>query len=150
DLLSLLDDASVSFIALNPPFHVGAAVYEGVAARLRLSKAQRLALARYATPWPQQGSARQVAATVQPIAQVRQWLLLRGDADTLRAQWAALEDWDAPEFPVSGRHILAMGIDAGPSVARVLGETRRRWIAEDFPGEPRAHEIAQAVARELG
>ncbi|MFL2001986.1 MULTISPECIES: class I SAM-dependent methyltransferase [unclassified Microbacterium] len=34
DLLSLLDDASVSFIALNPPFHVGAAVYEGVAARL--------------------------------------------------------------------------------------------------------------------
>ena len=34
DLLSSLGDASASFIALNPPFHVGAAVYEGVAARL--------------------------------------------------------------------------------------------------------------------
>lgn len=34
DGLSLLPDASASFIALNPPFHVGAAVHEGVAPRL--------------------------------------------------------------------------------------------------------------------
>ena len=31
DALSLLPDASASFIALNPPFHVGAAIHEGVA-----------------------------------------------------------------------------------------------------------------------
>ena len=34
DALSLLPDASASFIALNPPFHVGGAIHEGVAPRL--------------------------------------------------------------------------------------------------------------------
>jgi 16S rRNA (guanine1207-N2)-methyltransferase len=34
DALSLRPDASASFIALNPPFHVGSAIHEGVAPRL--------------------------------------------------------------------------------------------------------------------
>jgi 16S rRNA (guanine1207-N2)-methyltransferase len=34
DMLSARPDASASFIALNPPFHVGGAVHEGVAPRL--------------------------------------------------------------------------------------------------------------------
>jgi 16S rRNA (guanine1207-N2)-methyltransferase len=34
DLLSRRPDASASFIALNPPFHTGAAVHEGIAARM--------------------------------------------------------------------------------------------------------------------
>lgn len=34
DALTALPDASASFIALNPPFHVGAAVHEGVAPHL--------------------------------------------------------------------------------------------------------------------
>jgi 16S rRNA (guanine1207-N2)-methyltransferase len=34
DALSLLPDASAGFIALNPPFHLGTAVHEGIAPRL--------------------------------------------------------------------------------------------------------------------
>lgn len=34
DAMSLLPDSSASFIALNPPFHVGGAIHEGVAPRL--------------------------------------------------------------------------------------------------------------------
>ena len=34
DGLSLLPDASVPFIALNPPFHLGTAIHEGIAPRL--------------------------------------------------------------------------------------------------------------------
>jgi 16S rRNA (guanine1207-N2)-methyltransferase len=34
DALSALPDASASFIALNPPFHAGAAIHEGLAPRL--------------------------------------------------------------------------------------------------------------------
>ncbi len=43
DGLSLLPDASASFIALNPPFHVGAAVHTGVAPTLFAEAARVLA-----------------------------------------------------------------------------------------------------------
>lgn len=43
DGLSLLADASASFIALNPPFHVGAAVHTGVAPTLFAEAARVLA-----------------------------------------------------------------------------------------------------------
>lgn len=121
-------------------------IAETVAARLRLSKAQRLTLARYATPWPGEGTARQIAASVQPAGPVAHWLLLRAPDNGLAAGWASLQGWQVPEFPLGGRDILAMGIDAGPDVARVLGETRRQWIAEDFPDRARLQQIAAAVA----
>jgi poly(A) polymerase len=118
-----------------------------VAARLRLSKAQRLAIGRFATPWPAEGTARQIAAQVQPVESVSSWLLLRAPDRSLEAGWLALQGWTAPEFPLGGRDILAMGIHAGPAVAKTLGEIRRRWIAEDFPQIDRLREIAGEVAR---
>ncbi len=121
-------------------------VAEAVAARLRLSKAQRATLARYAARWPDSGTARQVAAAVQPADTVSNWLLLRGPDDTLAHGWQSLKGWSVPEFPLGGRDILALGIHAGPDVARVLGETRRRWIAEDFPDPERVRQIAAQVA----
>jgi len=121
-------------------------VAEAVAARLRLSKAQRATLARYAARWPDSGTARQVAAAVQPADTVSNWLLLRGPDDTLAQGWHSLKGWAVPEFPLGGRDILALGVHAGPDVARVLGETRRRWIAEDFPEPERVRQIAAQVA----
>ncbi|MGQ2942774.1 MAG: CCA tRNA nucleotidyltransferase [Blastomonas fulva] len=121
-------------------------VAEAVAARLRLSKAQRATLARYAARWPDNGTARQVAAAVQPADTVSSWLLLRGPDDALAQGWQSLKGWSVPEFPLGGRDILALGIHAGPDVARVLGETRRRWIAEDFPEPERVRQIAAQVA----
>lgn len=121
-----------------------------VAARLRLSKAQRLAMGRFATPWPAQGTARQIAAQVQPLETVAPWLLLRAPDQVLDAGWQALQGWDVPEFPLGGRDIMAMGIQAGPAVAKTLGEIRRRWIAEDFPGNDRLREIASDVVQSVG
>jgi poly(A) polymerase len=121
-------------------------VAEAVAARLRLSKAQRATLARYAARWPDSGTARQVAAAVQTADTVSNWLLLRGPDDALAHGWQSLKGWSVPEFPLGGRDILALGIHAGPDVARVLGETRRRWIAEDFPEPERVRQIAAQVA----
>ncbi|MDM7956429.1 CCA tRNA nucleotidyltransferase [Blastomonas sp.] len=121
-------------------------IAETVAARLRLSKAQRGILSRFATPWPRDGSPRQVAASVQPADIVASWLLLRGPDDALSDGWQSLTGWSVPDFPLGGRDILALGIHAGPDVARVLGETRRRWIAEDFPDVARIRAIATEVA----
>lgn len=121
-----------------------------VAARLRLSKAQRLALARFATPWPDTGTARQIAAQVQPEELVAPWLLLRAPEATLATGWQSLQGWQAPDFPLGGRDIIALGIQAGPDVAKALGEVRRRWVAEDFPREARLAEIAAEVVAQVG
>ena len=121
-----------------------------VAARLRLSKAQRLALARYAVPWPVEGSARQVAAQVQPEELVAPWLLLRAPEPMLADGWQSLAGWQVPEFPMGGRDIIALGIQAGPDVAKALGEVRRRWIAEDFPNDARLAAIAAETVAKFG
>lgn len=42
DALSLLPDGSASFVALNPPFHVGSAIHEGIAPRLFADAARAL------------------------------------------------------------------------------------------------------------
>jgi 16S rRNA (guanine1207-N2)-methyltransferase len=42
DAVSLLGDGSAAFIALNPPFHLGAAIHEGVAPRLFADAARAL------------------------------------------------------------------------------------------------------------
>ena len=116
-----------------------------VAARLRLSKAQRLAMQRFAAPWPASGTARQIAAGVQPEELVAPWLLLRAPDAMLAAGWQSLAGWQVPGFPLGGRDIIALGIQAGPDVAKALGEVRRRWIAEDFPDDARLAEIAAEV-----
>ncbi|PXW74468.1 poly(A) polymerase [Blastomonas natatoria] len=121
-----------------------------VAARLRLSKAQRLAMARYATPWPAGGTARQIAAQVQPEDLIAPWLLLRAPETLLQGGWQSLQGWQVPAFPLGGRDIIALGINAGPDVARALGEIRRRWIAEDFPDSARLGEIASEVVVQAG
>ncbi|WP_017669883.1 CCA tRNA nucleotidyltransferase [Blastomonas sp. AAP53] len=121
-----------------------------VAARLRLSKTQRLALGRYATPWPTSGTARQIAAEVQPADSVAPWLLLRAPDAMVSEGLKSLEGWQAPQFPLGGRDILALGVHAGPAVAKVLGEIRQRWIAEDFPEADRVRQIASEVAQSAG
>jgi poly(A) polymerase len=136
-------NALLRLAALLPPDPLLA---DTVAARLRLSKAQRLALARFATPWPASGTARQVAAGVQPEELVAPWLLLRAPDAMLTTGWQSLQDWQVPVFPLGGRDIIALGIQAGPQVAKALGEIRRRWIFEDFPEDARLAEIAAEVA----
>ena len=53
-----------------------------------------------------------------------------------------LRDWQPPDFPVGGKDLLALGVQPGPAVARLLNAIREKWIAAGFP--PR--EAAQALA----
>lgn len=55
---------------------------------------------------------------------------------------ASLPDrWPPPAFPLSGKDVLAAGVEAGPAVAAIIRAAEARWIAEDFPKEARAREI---------
>jgi poly(A) polymerase len=124
--------------ALLPP---SPEVAETVAARLRLSKAQRTRLVAAAERAPGDAAAPLALAyrLTPPVATDR--LLLAG------ADARAAAGWSVPVFPLKGGAIVARGVSAGPSVARILQAVEARWVAEGFPDSAR---IEALLAEELG
>lgn len=116
---------------------------EAVAARLRLSSAQKkhLALAAGRNP-ADAGDARALAYRLG-LAQARDQLLLAG------ASLGPISGWTPPPFPLKGGAIVAHGF-AGPDVARILRSVEARWIAEGFPGEARVTQLLDAEISSRG
>ena len=113
---------------------------EQVAARFRLSAAQkkRLATAASRAPAPsEEGSAvdaRALAYRLGRDAALDRLLLAGADVSPLR-------DWEIPQFPLKGGEVVARGVGAGPQVARILRRVEDRWIAEGFPSPARVGEL---------
>jgi poly(A) polymerase len=125
--------------ALLPP---SPEVAETVAARLRLSKAQRTRLVAAAERSASDiANPKALAYRLTPSVAIDRLLLLGVDARPLR-------DWAVPVFPLKGRDIVARGITAGPAVARILQAVEQRWMAEGFPDAARiAHLLDEELAR---
>lgn len=120
--------------ALLPP---SPPVAESVAARLRLSKAQRARLISAAERTSSDHlDARALAYHVGRESALDRLLLL-GDGEEV----GAIRQWEPPEFPLKGGAIVARGIQAGPEVTRILQEVERRWIAEGFPDAARIEQM---------
>lgn len=114
---------------------------EQVAARLRLSVAQRKRLATVAARKAGEADGRALAYRLG-IEEARDSLLIGGSSV------AALEGWTVPIFPLKGGAIVARGITAGPEVARLLRAVEDRWISEGFPDDARVSAILdEALAR---
>lgn len=113
---------------------------ELIAARLRLSIAQRKHLALVAARTVPEEAARPLAYQVGRAAALDR-LLITGEDTT------PLDGWDIPQFPLKGGTIVARGVSAGPEVARILRAVEARWVAEGFPNEAR---IAELLSEELG
>ena len=47
------------------------------------------------------------------------------------------EQWEPPTLQVTGRHVLALGIEPGPAVTKILDALEAQWIDEGFPGDDR-------------
>ena len=117
-------------------------VAETVAARLRLSKAQRAQLVALAE--------RKESDLAEPFAlayregrdiAIGRILLQSGDTH-------ALKEWNVPQFPLKGGEIVSRGIEAGPAVARMLREIEDRWISENFPDDTRVEQLLdEALSR---
>lgn len=103
------------------------AVAEQVAARLRLSTAQRKRLLAAADRDTLPGDARALAYRIGRDEAVDR-LLLAG------AETSSLTGWEIPSFPLKGGEIVARGVSAGPEVARILRQLETQWVAEGFPG----------------
>jgi poly(A) polymerase len=118
--------------ALLPP---STDVAETVAARLRLSKAQRARLLTAAERSAADAAdPRGLAYRVTAAFATDRLLLAGGDA-------GLLQGWQVPVFPLKGGAIVARGVTAGPQVARLLQTLEARWVAEGFPGPARIEEL---------
>jgi poly(A) polymerase len=124
--------------ALLPP---SPEVAETVAARLRLSKAQRTRLVSAAERGAgDRDNPPALAYRLTPPLAIDRLLLLDADA-------RGLADWQVPVFPLKGGAIVARGVTAGPDVAKLLQKIEARWVAEGFPSPDR---VNQMLAEELG
>lgn len=118
--------------ALLPP---SSDVAETVAARLRLSKAQRtrLVIAAERSAADSDNPHTLAYRLTVPLA-IDRLLLTGSDA-------RVLEGWSVPTFPLKGGAIVARGVSAGPDVARVLQQIEARWVAEGFPDASRIEQL---------
>ena len=106
------------------------ALGEQVAARLRLSIAQRKRLASAADRSGPQIDPRAMAWAIGLDSAIDRLLLT--DRDT-----HALADWETPYFSLKGGTIVARGVSAGPEIARILRRIEARWVEEGFPDAAR-------------
>ena len=109
---------------------------EPVAARLRLSAAQKKRLITAAERSAAPGDPRALAYRLGREAALDR-LLLAG------AGTAPLEGWEIPALPLKGGEIVARGVAAGPEVARILHAVEDRWIAEGFPARARVEALLE-------
>jgi poly(A) polymerase len=107
-----------------------AGVADGIGRRLHLSNADRLRIA--AAVVPHDGGLPLVAAWKDGAEAVADRLLIAGDRGP---DAAAVLAWARPKLPVSGRDLLARGVEPGPRVAALLGEFERAWVAAGFPDD---------------
>lgn len=99
---------------------------EHLAARFRLSSAQRKRLAKATSRDTAPGDPRALTYRLGRDAALDR-LLIAG-ADT-----SLLKDWDIPEFPIKGGQIVARGVNVGPKVAHILRAVEDAWVANGFP-----------------
>jgi poly(A) polymerase len=107
---------------------------EPVAARLRLSTAQKKRLVTAASRDGPVGDARVLAYRLGREEAIDRLLL--GGEDV-----SPLDGWAVPPFPLKGGEIVARGVSAGPEVARILRDVEDRWVAEHFPGRDRVEAL---------
>jgi poly(A) polymerase len=122
--------------ALLPP---DAAIAAAVAARLRLSNraARRLTAA---AKTDRDIRPEILAYRIGADEAVDRILLGEGDPKAV----AALAGWQRPRLRIGGGDLIAMGLEAGPVVARTLQAIEREWAESGFPPEGAAQ---RAIAR---
>ncbi|WP_447727040.1 CCA tRNA nucleotidyltransferase [Sphingomonas koreensis] len=120
-----------------------AAANEAVGARLKLSNAERQTLASAIRPDFAEGPLA-LAYRIGPERAVDR-LLVAGEL----AGAVAVAAWTPPRLPLSGGSLIGRGLSKGPDVAKALRRIEDRWIAEGFPDDDRAGQIADSVVAEL-
>jgi poly(A) polymerase len=118
-----------------------------LAERLHFPNAWRERLRGLAPPWPLDplGDALAQRRTLYRLGAERYRdtaLLLAADggmsSEPLASLLALARDWTAPEFPISGHDVTALGTPPGPRVGALLDAVERWWEAGDFAADREA------------
>lgn len=135
---------------------VDAAGADAIAARLRLSKADRVRLRelvatdhrleRDMSPQQMRVALYRLGADVWRDRVLIDWAEEiavgtpqdRHAADAWRELYDLTVEWTPPTFPLQGHDVLALGVAAGPAVGRHLATVEEWWIAGDFVADRRA------------
>jgi poly(A) polymerase len=133
----------------------GSSAVTAIAARLKLSSAQRERLTQMAAPpWPVDLAADEPAQRRALYhlgsALYRDLALLRaaelGNATQLGALLGLAAAWRPVALPVQGRDVTALGMSPGPVIGRLLAELEAWWEAGDFRAD-RAQCLAELARR---
>ena len=70
----------------------------------------------------------------------RCFLRAAGERDPIiSSRWMSLADlalgWNAPDFPVSGQDLKALGIEAGPAMGRAMKALTALWVKSGFTAD---------------
>ncbi len=135
---NLEGDPTRRFAALLP---ADRQAVENVATRLKLSRKMRQRLDR---------AAKRSATDADDPRALAYWWGEQSAIDRLMlgaGQLDALIHWSAPRFPLSGKDVIALGVNAGPEVAATLKSVERTWVAAGFPELAQARQIlADSIA----
>ncbi|WP_395619404.1 CCA tRNA nucleotidyltransferase [Sphingorhabdus sp.] len=113
-----------------------------VAARLKLSNKMREGFAqRLRADAPTPANIRAIAYRADIDTARDAAMLYAGEAD-LPECLARLEQWDIPTLSIKGGELIAMGLPAGPMVAKTLQAVEAAWIEADFPDAARQRALA--------
>jgi poly(A) polymerase len=113
-----------------------------VAARLKLSNKMREGFAqRLRADAPTPANIRAIAYRADIDTARDAAMLYAGEAD-LPECLARLEQWDIPTLSIKGGELIAMGLPAGPMVAKTLQAVEAAWIEADFPDKARQRALA--------
>lgn len=127
------------FLSLLPR---DAAIADKVAARLKFSNRLRENLAmRVGAALPTADNIRETAYR-RGLECARDVAALYADETSVDECLSQLNDWDIPKFELGGGELIAMGLPAGPLVARTLRHIEAEWIKEGFPPPERLSQIA--------
>ncbi len=115
-----------------------------IARQLRLSKAQAAHLAASAPALTARPDDIRALAYREGTEVARDRLLLSA-LDDIQLSLAILDRWTRPPLPISGRHLIARGLEPGPGVSAALQRFESLWVAAGFPADIDAL-IDQALA----
>jgi poly(A) polymerase len=120
-----------------------------VAARLRLSKKAAKRLVSAADRSTGAAEPKTLAYMIGTDEAVDRLLLSEEDPALAAEKVKPLLGWSKPRFPLTGGHLIEMGLKPGPQVAKTLQAIEAQWVAQGFPDEERARALARAEVAQL-
>jgi poly(A) polymerase len=120
-----------------------------VAARLRLSKKAAKRLVSAADRSGGIAEPKTLAYMIGPDEAVDRLLLADHDPALAARNVKPLLGWARPRFPLTGGHLIELGLKPGPQVAKTIQAIEGQWVAEGFPDDERVRALARTEVDQL-